>query len=297
MAGKVLVVGSLNVDTIAAVSALPRPGETVIADWSAVQAGGKGANQAVAARAAGAEVALVGAVGADDHGRAYLARLIALGIDVGGVRVDPELPTGQAVVTSATESGGENTIVVLPGANGWSWTWPDHVGAALDRCAPGDVVLVQLEIPVPVVEWVVTAASERDLQVVLNLSPYADLAGQPLTMVDVVVVNEVEALTLADRGVAAPQSIVVTLGASGACWDGLRRTGPRVPEHEVRDTVGAGDAFCGTLAARLAQGYDRDEALDAALAAGAAAVRYVGAQPGACLVPPAGGRWRLGMHP
>ncbi len=281
----VLVVGSLNADLVVGVPQLPRPGETVVADSSVWTAGGKGANQAVAARAAGVRVLLAGVVGDDDQGRAYRGRLDGLGIDTRFVTVDPHRPTGQAVVVSQLERDGANFIVVLPGAN--DLLTPEQVRAALDVLDPGDVVLLQLEIGVGIVEWTILAAAERDLQVALNLSPYADLSPQALAATDVVVVNEPEALRLADLGSAPPQSLVVTLGAAGASWDGLHRVGPQVPEHEVRDTTGAGDAFCGTLAAMLAQGHDREDALDAALAAGAAAVRYVGAQPdGTLLVHP-----------
>lgn len=273
----VLVVGSLNADLVAGVWQLPRAGETVLAETSVSTAGGKGANQAVAARAAGVRVLMAGVVGEDDQGRAYRRRLDGLGIDTRFLVADPRRPTGQAVVVSQLESDGANFIVVLPGAN--DLVTPAQVTAALDALDPGDVVLLQLEIGTGLVEWIILAAAERDLQVVLNLSPYDDLSPQALAAVDVVVVNEPEALRLADLGSAPPQSLVVTLGAAGASWDGRHRVGPRVPEHEVRDTTGAGDAFCGTLAAMLAGGYDRDEALDAALGAGAAAVRYVGAQP------------------
>lgn len=278
----VLVVGSLNADLVAGVWHLPRPGETVIARSSMWAAGGKGANQAVAARAVGVRVLMAGAVGDDDQGRAYRRRLDELGIDTRFVTTDPTRPTGQAVVVSQLESDGANFIVVLPGAN--DLVTIEQVRAALDALHPGDVVLLQLEIGVGIVEWAILAAAERDLQVVLNLSPYDDLSPQALAAADVVVVNEPEALRLADLGSAPPQSLVVTLGAAGASWDGLHRVGPQVPEHEVRDTTGAGDAFCGTLAAMLAQGHDREEALDAALAAGAAAVRYVGAQPDGALL-------------
>lgn len=275
---RVLVVGSLNVDLIAGVRNLPRPGETVVAIGSEVCPGGKGANQAVAARGTGVHVLLAGAVGDDDHGRAYRRRLDALGIDTRYLMVDQHRATGQAVVVAAHEGEADNLIVVLPGANdGLSSIL---VTEALEELAPGDVVLFQVEIDPGLVEAAILAAAERDLQIVLNLSPYADLSPQSLAAVDVVVVNEIEALQLADLGSAAPQSLVVTLGAAGASWDGMHRVGPQLPEHLVVDTTGAGDAFCGVLAAKLAQGLDREEALDAALEAGAAAVRHSGAQPG-----------------
>lgn len=282
LSATVLVVGSLNADLVASVTHLPQPGETVIAESCTWAAGGKGANQAVAARGTGVRVLMAGAVGDDDQGRAYLQRLDGLGIDTRFVAVDPQQVSGHAVVVSQVDGERANQIIVVPGANRHV---PRHVvQEALDALKPGNVVLLQLEIDPILAEWTMMAALERDLQVVLNLSPYADLSPDALAAADVVVVNEPEALRLADLGSAPPQSLVVTLGAAGASWDGLHRVGPQVPEHEVVDTTGAGDALCGVLAAMLAQGYDRLEALDAALDAGAMAVRYVGAQPDGLLL-------------
>ncbi len=282
----VLVVGSLNADLVVSVGHLPLPGETVLAQHATRAAGGKGANQAVAARSTGVRVLMAGAVGDDDQGRAYRWRLTRLGVDASYVGVARDDATGQAIVVSQLD--GDNHVIVLPGAN--RSVRRQDVHRALETLRPGDVVLLQLEIRLDLVEWTILAAADRDLQVILNLSPYADLSSEALAAVDVLVVNEGEAMRLADLGSVTPQSMVVTLGAAGASWDGEHRVGPRVPEHEVRDTTGAGDAFCGVLAAMLAQGYDRDEALDAALAAGAAAVRYLGAQPDGSLLDPPGAK-------
>ncbi len=275
MSGRVLVIGSINIDLVADVEHIVRPGETIVATDQALWAGGKGANQAVAAHLAGATVSLVGAVGDDGPGYAYLARLRDLGVDVRGVRVHPDLPTGQAFVCVDPE--GQNSIVVIPGAN-LAVHHDERARAALALLEPGDVVLLQLEVDLGVIEAVVREASELDLQVILNAAPYAAVAPDVLDLVDVVIVNEQEALLLADSA-AVPRSIVMTLGAAGACWDGGRVSGPVVDPADVVDTTGAGDAFCGTLAAWLARGYDREEALQAALRAGAEAVRRRGAQP------------------
>ena len=144
--GRVFVVGSLNVDLVTRVERLPKPGETVLGSALERWAGGKGANQAVAASAAGAAVIMVGCIGSDEAGHAYAARLSALGIDTAAVRVEPASRTGHAFIT--VDELGENSIVVVAGAN--AAVSLDDL-APLDSIGPGDVVLLQLEVPVPVV--------------------------------------------------------------------------------------------------------------------------------------------------
>jgi ribokinase len=266
------VVGSLNVDLVTRVERHPRPGETVLGSGLERLAGGKGANQGVAAAAAGAVVAMVGCIGSDEAGSAYVARLSALGIDVAGIRVAPDCVTGHALIT--VDEAGENSIVVIAGANG-AVTIDDL--AVLESVGPGDLVLLQLEVPMVVVAAAARRASTRGARVVLNLSPYAALSADVIALADPLVVNEHEALSLADSE-AVPVSLVVTFGAAGAAWDGHREPGPDVEESEVLDTTGAGDAFCGALGAALVAGAGRSDALRAALAAGADAVKRVGAQ-------------------
>ncbi len=270
MTGRVLVLGSLNLDLVTSVDRHPQPGETVLGRGLSRLAGGKGANQAVAAARAGAEVSMVGAVGDDAAGRAYLDRLRRLGVHTEAVVVHPGEPTGTALIV--VDAGGENTIVVAPGANG-------RVGreavATVAAAGPGDVLLAQLEVPLDTVARACATAVERGVRVVLNLAPYAALPADVIALADPVVANEHEAGLLAADGVS-PQSLLVTLGADGAEWGGLRL--PADPA-DVVDTTGAGDAFCGALAAALARGADREQAVRAALAAGAEAVAHEGAQP------------------
>ena len=270
--GRVVVVGSLNVDLVTHVERHPKPGETVRGNGLERLAGGKGANQAVAASTAGASVAMVGCVGSDEAGSAYVTRLLALGVDVAAVRVEPDCPTGHALIT--VDEAGENAIVVVAGANAALAVEDLEV---LGSAGPGDVVLLQLEIPPAVVAAAARRASARGARVILNLAPYAALPPDVVALADPVVVNEHEALLLADSE-ALPASVVVTFGAAGAAWDGDQLTGPVVDGDEVLDTTGAGDAFCGALSAALAAGSSRREALLAGLAAGAEAVRHLGAQ-------------------
>ncbi|MBM6401966.1 ribokinase [Phycicoccus sonneratiae] len=273
VSGRVLVLGSLNVDLVTRVERHPRPGETVLGEGLRRLAGGKGANQAVAAVEAGADVAMAGCVGDDDGGRAYRARLERLGVDVTAVRVVDGLETGHALIQVSDD--GENSIVVVPGAN---HALDEREVAAVDALGPGDVLVLQLEVPFAVVCTAARRAAGRGARVVLNVAPWASLPPDVVALADPVVANELEMAALAEAG-AQPASLLVTFGPNGASWDGVSVPAHAVAADEVADTTGAGDAFCGALAAALARGADREEAMDAALAAGAAAVRREGAQP------------------
>ena len=268
VAGRVCVVGSLNVDTTLQVPTLPGPGQTTLATGRAVTQGGKGANQAVAARWQGSEVTLVAAVGDDGEGRASLDDLRARGIDVSAVQRLPGTPTGAAVVLVAED--GENLIVVDPSANtalGEEWV-RERVAMA-----DPDVVVAQLEVPLSCVRAAAEVCSGKYF--ILNPAPMpsarADL--DPLLgRVDVLVPNRPELaqlvgsglpVTLADvdqcaRQLAFAGTLVVTLGSEGAAVYGAggRRRLAHVPAAAVQvvDTTGAGDAFCGVLADRLARG-------------------------------------------
>lgn len=268
--GRVVVLGSLNVDLVTRVERHPRPGETLLADGLRRLAGGKGANQAVAAAAAGAPTVMVGAVGDDADGAAYLDRLRGLGVDVSGVAVRPGTPTGTALI--AVDAAGENTILVVAGANA---TVTDGDLDPVDL-GPGDVLLLQLEVPLDAVTAAARLAAARGARVVLNLAPYAAVPDDVVALADPVVVNESEAGLLAGSG-SAPRSLLVTLGGDGARWGEL--VVGAVPAEAVVDTTGAGDAFCGALAAGLADGADDETALRGALRAGARAVAHDGAQP------------------
>src|SRR5450759_1532044 len=210
--GRVVVVGSLNIDLVTHVERHPKPGETVRGTGLERLAGGKGANQAVAASAAGAAVVMVGCVGSDEAGSAYVARLLALGIDVASIRVAPDCPTGHALI--AVDDAGENSIVVVAGAN--AAVAVDDL-EVLNSLGPGDIVLLQLEVPLEVVTAAVRRASAKGARVVLNLAPYAALPPDVVALADPLVVNEHEALLLADSE-AMPLSLLVTFGAAGAAW-------------------------------------------------------------------------------
>ncbi|OUE08245.1 Ribokinase [Clavibacter michiganensis] len=272
--GRVVVLGSLNVDQVVRVPRHPQPGETLIGSDPERLWGGKGANQAVAAAAAddGATVAMVGAVGDDADGSAYRARLAGRGIDVAGLVDVAGSTTGLAVIAVADD--GENTIIVAPGAN--ARVTGDHLDP-LDALGSGDVMLASLELPLDTVAEGVRRAHAAGARVVLNLAPFAQLPDDVLALADPVVVNEHEAGLLRASGTPAPASLLVTLGAEGAMWGDVEVPASHV--DRVVDTTGAGDAFCGALAAALAGGADRAAAMGRAADAAAVVVQRQGAQP------------------
>jgi ribokinase len=274
--GRVVVVGSANVDLAVDVPRPPKAGETILGGRLRRSPGGKGANQAVAAAWAGAaDTTFVGALGEDEA-----ADLILVSLGGAGVRTDlverADAPTGTAFVTVSPD--GENAIVVAPGAN-------DHVriGAAqADRIAEADVVLAQLEIPLDVVA-AAAAAARPDAVLILNAAPSRELPDSLWEVVDLLVVNEHEAADLAGEPEALLKrvpAVVVTLGGEGCAVLRRDQEPVRVPGIRVDavDTTGAGDTFCGVLAAGLAQGLDLPDAARLASAAGALAVTRPGAQ-------------------
>ena len=286
--GSVCVVGSLNFDIICRVDHLPRPGETVPGSDLMRLPGGKGGNQAAAAALCGAPTVFVGAVGRDEPGEIMVRALTRAGVDVSGVVVFDDVASGHGFVTVA--SSGQNSIVLALGAN--LALTPGHVVAQAG--AGHAVVMAQLECPIETVEAAFRAAP--DAIKILNTAP-AVLAARPLfPLADILVFNESELAAFAHAGettdageiaaiahrlIAFPgQIIVVTLGEAGAVGlkDGavVRIEGRPA---KVVDTVGAGDCFCGILAARLAQGASFEDAMTWANAGASLSVERAGAMP------------------
>lgn len=268
--GRVIVFGSLSQDLKLKMPRHPTSGETLIGSDIEVGFGGKGANQAVAAALAGAQTVMVGKVGDDEAGREYLKRLAAYGVDTSRMESTPEAPTGSAIIYIDDE--GDNMIVVAPGAN------DKMTEADLDKIndlTSDDILLMPLESPHAVVIAAAAAAHEAGARVILNLAPYAEVPAKTLDQCDPVVVNEHEAALLEDSGAVA-ESLLVTLGPLGAKWGEVYAPAEQV---SVVDTTGAGDCYCGTLAARLALGDGREDAMRAASAASAVNVQHSGAQP------------------
>lgn len=289
----IVVVGSINADLNLRVERHPAPGETLIGADGSVTPGGKGANQAVAARRLGAEVHMVGAVGDDAHAEAALSLLEECGVRLDTVAAHHDTSTGLAVVT--VDERGENTIVVVPGAN--ATVDAAAVGAHAALLEEAEIVVLQGEIPRDGIE---TAARLCGGRVILNPAPVLELDAEVLRRADPLVVNEHEAglvLRWLAPGMDVPRdapdmlqalrregigSLVLTLGGAGALVlpAGTDDAVP-IPASPVVavDTTGAGDAFIGALAAHLLESEDLVEAARFAARVGAFAVRSEGAQP------------------
>lgn len=284
----IVVIGSINLDMITSVDRLPGPGETVRGSGFTTAAGGKGANQALAAARAGAKVRMIGAIGKDGFATEALACLKDGKVDLSGV-AEIHAATGTAAIL--VDEAGENMIAVAPGAND-SVLPGDLAKTFLKR---GDVVLLQLEIPLQTVEAALDAARNAGALTVLNTAPFRGEAAGLLGKADYMVANETEfdlygeALALGGRDRPARmrayaqktgRAVVVTLGG-----DGVIAATPQdfleVPALKIVpvDTVGAGDTFCGYLGAALGAGLPLAAALERAAAAGSLACLKPGAQP------------------
>ncbi len=277
----VCVIGALNLDLVAQTDSLPAPGETVLATGFSRHPGGKGLNQAIAAAHAGASVRMIGRVGEDEPGAQLLQFLCEAGVDVGGVERDPTAPTGQALIT--VSHAGENCIVVVPGAN------MNLQPPGADAVAGVTVLLGQLETGLDAVASLFTAAPTGCVRV-LNAAPALPQGAALFPLCDVLVLNETELAAYAGASVApddvfvvsalartllasAGQRVVVTLGAAGALVvdaEGSLHVPGRLAA--VVDTVGAGDCFCGVLAASLSEGMSLPAAAARANIAAALAV-------------------------
>lgn len=277
----VIVVGSINADLVVRVPALPRPGQTLAGSAFETLQGGKGANQAVAAAAVGARTVLVAAVGDDAYGMAALADLRERGVDTSFVTVGGE-PTGVAVIQ--LDDAGENTIVVVPGANAaLEPSFVDDAFAALAASGTGDAVVVaNLEVPVATVQRAAELAEQRGWAFVLNPAPAQSLPAELLRRVTVATPNETEADALGSAQAlvgAGVRAVVVTRGGEGVdIVTGDESLHVPACEARVVDTVGAGDAFTAALAVALGRGMPLESSAAWAAAVGAIAVETLGAR-------------------
>ncbi len=282
MVGPVVVVGSINVDLVVTVDELPREGETVSGGTFRRHGGGKGANQAVAAARAGAPTTMIGAVGQDPEGDAAIADLEREQVDATFVARTDAAATGVAVIV--VDAAGHNQIAVAPGANRLLGAVPP----GLVREAAG-VVLLSFEAPDAVVCEVAELAYAAGWTIIANPAPWRPIPARLAACRPILVPNEHEAeglTALADPAQAARRltevtaaPVVITLGAQGALLDdGRQQTIVPAERVEAVDTTGAGDALCGTLAARIAAGDSLEDALRAAVATATATTLKVGAR-------------------
>ena len=284
----ILVIGSSNTDMVIRVGSLPLPGETVLGDQFQISAGGKGANQAIAAQRAGATVRFLGAVGSDDFGKAAIDALVDEGIDTDAVQVIGGVPSGVALIL--VDQNGENCIAVAPGAN--AHITPEVVHEYGHIFPHVGFLLVQLEMPMDAVEKAIALAAENNVKVILNPAPAASLSDTLLKNLFCITPNASELNTLTGKDVRnaktaaaaasvllqrGVQNVVVTLGEAGALIcnsDGTHHE--KAVAVQVVDTTGAGDTFNGVFTAKLAAGKSLRDALRLAVAAASLSVQYAG---------------------
>lgn len=290
MPASILVIGSANTDMVVKTAKLPAPGETVLGGEFLMNAGGKGANQAVAAARLGGAVIFVARVGDDVFGREARAGFQREGIDTQYVLTDPDSPSGVALIN--VDEQGENCIAVAPGANGN--LQPADTRSALETAQPGTLLLLQLEIPLPTVEEAARLAAERGLRVVLNPAPARALPDGLFANLFLITPNETEtelltgirvadeaaaeraALKFKDMGV---QNVIITLGAKGAYLHTAHGgTLIETPPVSPVDTTAAGDCFNGALTVALAEEQSLADAVAFACRAAALSVTRMGAQ-------------------
>ncbi|MGI6785368.1 MAG: ribokinase [Gleimia sp.] len=291
---RIVVVGSINLDLISHVERHPNPGETLAGSSVSEAPGGKGANQALAARLLGADVTMVGAVGDDSNADVALKLLDEASVDLSLVKVTSDSTTGLAVITVSDD--GENTIVYIAGAN--SLVSPDDAKAAIASFREDDILLLQGELSRETTEAAARSAMDRGVRVVLNVAPWGELDRDVLLGADPLVLNEHE-LRLAARSLfgddfsdlseidlarklidEGAKSLIVTLGSRGSfVITDKGYTEVAAEKVQAVDTTGAGDAFVGAVAARLATGDSLEDATRIGNQVGAWVVRHHGAQP------------------
>ncbi len=290
MKKNILVIGSSNTDLVIQTSHFPEPGETVMGGVFSTFAGGKGANQAVAASRLGAKVTFVARVGNDDFGRQAIDGFDKEGITTSHIFIDENEPTGVASII--INKDGENTIVVAPGAN--NMLSKTDIEAIVSLVEATDIVLVQLEVPLETVTFVIQLAHKLHKKIILNPAPAVKLDYNLFSYLDIITPNESETKILLGKKVSDLKSaseaaqvfldkgvknVVITLGKQGAFFknDHEEYLIPAI-KTEVIDTTGAGDTFNGALAVAISEGKSWRDALDFSNKAAAISVSRLGAQ-------------------
>lgn len=289
--GKLVVLGSINADHILNINHFPQPGETVIGKQYTVAFGGKGANQAVAAGRAGADISFIACVGDDDIGERVRQQLASDNIDTSPVEAIADTTTGVALIFVNAE--GENVIGIDAGAN--KAVTPDYLNRYQQNIVDASALLMQLESPLETVIAAAKLAKQHNTQVILNPAPACELPDELLSLVDMITPNETEAERLSgiqvnnnddaqraakalhDKGI---ETVIITLGSKGV-WLSQQGEGKQVSGFRVKavDTIAAGDTFNGALVTALLEGAAMDKAVRFAHAAAAIAVTRPGAQP------------------
>lgn len=286
--GKVVVFGSINIDLVTMVEEMPKPGETIIGRSFEILPGGKGANQALAARRSGAQTVMIGAVGTDVFAAPAVENLAAAGVDLSFVE-KVEGPSGIAAIT--VDGSGENVIAIVAGANA---SLDAERGRSI-KFEPGDILLLQMEVPTKGALAAIKAAREQGARVIFNAAPMIPDVMKLVSLVDLLIVNETELASICDlAGLAGDDdeekthavaghfdiSVITTRGGDGIfAVNGSTQISAGAYKVEVIDTVGAGDTVCGSLAAQLASGQELSkDVLSRAAIAGSLACTKSGAQ-------------------
>jgi len=289
----IVVVGSTNTDMVIKTSHLPQPGETILGGTFFMSAGGKGANQAVAAARLGGSVVFIAKTGYDIFGKQSIELFEKEGIDISGIQRDHYQPSGIALIT--VDDKGENCIVVAPGAN--AALTPDDIDEVKDRIEGASLLLVQLETPVATVEHVANIASSGKRKFILNPAPAAKLGEEVLKKISIITPNQKEAEMLTGIKIIDPSSakqaadllhnkgvetVIITMGAAGAFVLHEEKYS-MIAGHKVDvvDTTAAGDVFNGALVVALSEGKPMDDAVSFACKAAAISVTRLGAQASA----------------
>jgi ribokinase len=290
---RIIVIGSSNTDMVIKTEKLPAPGETILGGTFLMNPGGKGANQAVAAARLGGNVAFLTKIGNDLFGSQAVGSLMRENIDTHYIVNDPEFPSGVALIT--VDSKGENSIVVAPGSN--ARLHVEDIPSEIFETASFKILLLQLEIPINIVEYSAVMASEHGIKVILNPAPACKLSDNLLEHVWMITPNEIEAEAISgkqitdiasvekaaeliqERGV---KNVIITLGETGAFVkaENYTRLIPGIKVSPV-DTTAAGDVFNGALAVALSEGMDLYEAIVFANKAASISVTRMGAQASA----------------
>jgi ribokinase len=289
-AKKIIVVGSTNMDMVVKTSHIPTPGETVLGGSFFMNPGGKGANQAVAVARLGGNVLFVSKMGNDVFGKQSFRLFEEEGIDTGCILSDEELPSGVALIT--VDEAGENSIVVAPGAN--ANLLPADIKQALKEIDRAGIILLQLEIPLPTVQYVVEYAFSKGVKVILNPAPAAALPAGLLSHINVITPNVTEASMISGIEVSdietakaaatairkmGVKDVVITMGSRGALvLEGELFTHIPAPKVEPVDSTAAGDVFNGALAVGLSEHKDLLNSVRFACEAAAVSVTRLGAQ-------------------
>jgi len=290
--GNIVVIGSSNKDMVVIAKKMPAPGETVMGKEFLIVSGGKGANQAVAAARANGTVTFIAKVGEDDFGKNLVAAYKADKINTDYIFIDSDKPTGIAIII-VDETTAQNTIVVAPGANGNLSI--DNIIKAEKIISEADFLLIQLEIPLEVVEFSLKLAKQYGVKTILNPAPAQTLSNELLKLVDIITPNESEteiltginpdsdekiikaAATLLEK---VNEAVVITLGSRGVYF--IAKSGENgfieTSKVEALDTTGAGDVFNGYLVAKLSKGKNLIEAINKSNKAASISVTRKGAQ-------------------